>query len=287
MATTIDEGFRQLRTNLQITQLQESAVSTRQQRIRALLEAEFTVLDSFLGGSYRRNTMIAPLSEADVDIFVVLHPDHYASSGQQRLLEGVQETLLKTYTRTPKIRPDGHAVTVTFTDFKVDVVPGFKRKGGGYLIPDAAHKRWIGTDPKKHVEIWSAANQQHGGKLVPLIKMLKGWNKSRDLLKSFHLETIALHVLNNITITNYPSGVRFVLDNARQWLDAPLADPAGFSSDIGAHLSRPAEIEAVRSRLTWAASRAREAETLAAQGRISAAFDRWSLLLPNYFPTYG
>ncbi len=287
MAKTIDEAFRKLRTNLEITGLQESTVSTRQQRIRTLLEADFQVLDSFLGGSYRRNTMIAPLGEVDVDIFVILDPRYHAADGQQRLLEAVRATLLKTYTRTPKIRPDGHAVTITFTDFKVDVVPGFHRKGGGYLIPDASQVRWIGTDPKRHVEIWSAANKQHDGALIPLIKMLKGWNKSRGLLKSFHLETIALHVLNNVRITNYPSGVRFVLDKARAWLDSPLADPAGFSKDIGAHLCRPADIEDVRKRLAWAAARASEAEQLAAAGKIAAAFDKWSLLLPGYFPAYG
>ncbi|MBA3667719.1 MAG: hypothetical protein H0W65_08350 [Sphingomonas sp.] len=57
------------------------------------------------------------------------------------------------------IRPDGHAVTITFTDFKVDVVPGFYRTGGGYLIPDTGGPRWISTDPKRHVEIWSEANK--------------------------------------------------------------------------------------------------------------------------------
>lgn len=146
MARTIDDAFRKLRSNLEITGLQESTVSARQQRIRSLVEADFGVLDSFLGGSYRRSTMIAPLAQADVDIFVILDPHYYARDGQQKLLEAVQKTLLKTYTRTPRIRPDGHAVTITFTDFKVDVVPAFLRKGGGYLIPDAANKRWISTD---------------------------------------------------------------------------------------------------------------------------------------------
>lgn len=287
MASTIEEGFRKLRTNLEITGLQESTVSTRQQRIRALLEADFLVLDSFLGGSYRRSTMIAPLGEADIDIFVILDPRHYAPDGQQCLLEAVRRTLLKTYARTPKIRPDGHAVTITFTDFKVDVVPGFLRKGGGYLIPDSGQGRWIGTDPKRHVEIWSKANKQHDGALIPLIKMIKGWNKSRGLLKSFHLETIVLHVLNGVQISNYPSGVRFVLDKTPNWLAAPLPDPAGFSKDIGAHLCRPLDIEAVRNRLAWAAARASEAEQLAAAGKVAAAFDKWSLLIPDYFPAYG
>src|SRR5688572_5566383 len=112
MATTIDEAFRKLRTNLEITDLQESTVATRQKRIRTVIEADFAVLDSFLGGSCRRSTMIAPLREADIDIFIVLDPGHFAKDGQQSLLEAVRKTLLKTYTRTPKIRPDGHAVTV-------------------------------------------------------------------------------------------------------------------------------------------------------------------------------
>ena len=38
MARTIDEAFRELRTNLEITGLQQSNISTRQQRIRAILE---------------------------------------------------------------------------------------------------------------------------------------------------------------------------------------------------------------------------------------------------------
>src|SRR5260221_8636467 len=136
MASTIAEAFEQLRSNLEITDLQEETVSTRQQNVRKALEDDFNILDSFLTGSYRRNTMIAPLKEADVDIFIVLDPRYYANGGQTKLLNSVKTALRKTYTKTPDISPDGHAVTITFTDFKVDVVPGFHRKGGGYLIPD-------------------------------------------------------------------------------------------------------------------------------------------------------
>jgi hypothetical protein len=34
------------------------------------------------------------------------------------------------------------------------------------------------TDPKKHVTIMSAANKVHNSDLVPLVKMLKAWNKT-------------------------------------------------------------------------------------------------------------
>src|SRR5580658_6979829 len=137
MAKTIDEGFRVLRQNLQITDLQAETVSTRQTYMRAALDDDFSILETFLTGSYRRNTMIAPLKEADVDIFVVLDPYYYQGAGQTSLLNDVRVALRKTYPTTPRISPDGQAVTITFTDFKVDVVPGFYRKGGGYLIPDS------------------------------------------------------------------------------------------------------------------------------------------------------
>jgi tRNA nucleotidyltransferase (CCA-adding enzyme) len=163
MVTTISEAFRQFRSNLEITTLQEGTTSTRQQNLRDAVAADFTVLESFLTGSYRRNTMIAPLKTADIDVFVVLDPMYFAAQNQHGLLSSVKNTLKKRYPTTPRIKPDGQAVTITFTDFKVDVVPGFYRRGGGFLIPDASHKRWISTDPKKHVDLWTASNKVHNG----------------------------------------------------------------------------------------------------------------------------
>jgi hypothetical protein len=286
MVRTIDEAFRVLRSNLEITGLQEQTVSTRQANIREVIEKDFAVLDTFLTGSYRRSTMIAPLAEADVDIFVVLDPRYYSVNGQQELLARVRDSLLRTYTRTPKIRPDGHAVTITFTDFKVDVVPGFYRQGGGYLIPDTQLGRWISTDPKKHVEIWTAANKSHRGNLVPLLKMLKGWNKSRELFKSFHLETIALTALDGVRISSFPSGLRYVFDKARTMIRVKLADPAGYSDDVAGNVNTAPVMDNLISRLDWAYNRALEAEQLSGAGRLEEAFAKWSLILKGYFPSY-
>ncbi len=287
MARTIADGFQQLRRNLEITGLQEQTVSTRQTNIREVLDRDLTVLETFLTGSYRRSTMIAPLNKADVDVFVVLDPKYYSAAGQRALLEKVKASLRKTYTQTPDIRPDGQAVTITFTDFKVDVVPGFYRTGGGYLIPDAELGRWIETDPKRHVELWSASNKAHNGDLVPLIKMVKGWNKTRKVFRSFHLEVITRSVVEGITITDFPSGLRFVFDKARAKIRVKLADPAGYHDDVGAHVRTTAEMDQIVQQLDWAYARAVEAEAAAASGHIQGAFDKWRLVLPDYFPAYG
>lgn len=186
MARTIAAAFEELRSNLEITGLQASTVSTRQQHVRDAVARGLNTLDSFLTGSYVRSTMIAPLTEADIDIFVVLDPSYFHQYQPAQLLDRVRSVLTETYPRTPEISRNGQAVTITFSDFVVDVMPAFYRQGGGFLIPDSQHGSWINTDPKAHER--SEANKIHGGLLVPVVKMIKGWNQSsRSPFVGFYL----------------------------------------------------------------------------------------------------
>jgi hypothetical protein len=286
MATTINEGFAQLRRNLEITDLQEQTVSTRQTNVRDAVEKELTVLDSFLTGSYRRSTMISPLNEADVDVFVVLSSDYFEQGGYASLLDKVKQALKKTY-KTPDISPNGHAVTIVFSDFKVDVVPAFNRKGGGFLIPDSIGKKWISTDPKKHVELWTASNKAHAGDLVPLIKMIKGWNKTHSAsLRSFYLECMVRDALTNVTISNFPSGVRYALEKLKTKVTFKVPDPSGYDGVVGAYLVG-SELADTMKRLEKAYGYAIEAERLEKAGRTEQAFDYWRAIFSDYFPAYG
>ncbi|MDY0281882.1 MAG: CBASS oligonucleotide cyclase [Salinivirgaceae bacterium] len=287
MPTTIKQGFEKLRENLEITGLQEKTVSTRQQNVRDVVAAGMAVLDSFLTGSYRRSTMIAPLTEADVDVFVVLDPKHFSANGQRTLLDEVKRVLRKTYTRTPEISPNGQAVTIRFEDFKMDVVPGFYRKGGGFLIPDAQAARWISTDPKKHVELWTASNKAHNGDLVPLIKMIKGWNKTHSaLFHSFHLECMIREILKNVTISDFSSGCRYVFNSAKDKVYTPIYDPAGYGGDVGSSM-KLMDKQAAAGGLHSALNLALEAEQLESVGRTADAFEKWRKVFNDYFPAYG
>lgn len=287
MAKTVTQGFQQLKANLEISDLQEKTVSQRQQSVRRVVEAGMTVSDTFLTGSYRRSTMISPLKEVDVDIFTVLDVKHYEKNSHGKLLQELRSVLRKTYTKTPEISQNGQAVTIKFTDFKVDVVPSFYRKGGGFLIPDASQKRWISTDPKRHVEIWAAKNKQHAGDLVPMIKMLKAWNKPRKVFRSFHLEVLALSVFEGVTITDFPSGARFFFDKARNKIRTKLSDPAGYSDDVASHVYKETQFQTIISRLDRAYSDALQAERHAASGYEKTAYDKWNETFKGYFPQYG
>src|ERR1700676_4370772 len=117
MAFTIADSFSRLRSNLEITDLQSTLVSTRQQTIRGVITNGFQVADDFLTGSYARSTMISPLSEADIDIFVCLDPSYFnafngTNGGPAGLLDRVKTSLRKTYTSTPNMSRNGQAVTI-------------------------------------------------------------------------------------------------------------------------------------------------------------------------------
>lgn len=287
MAVTVLQAFREFKANLEITDLQHTTVSTRQQNVRRAVEDELDVLDSFLTGSYSRHTMIAPLKDADVDIFIVFNPKYYEQNGQATLLDRLKRTLRRTYPNTPDISRNGQAVTIQFTDFAVDVVPAFKREGG-YLIPNSTRRTWIETDPKEHVEIITDANKKHNNDLVPLIKMIKGWNRCiHRHFYSFHLEVLALQILEGVTITNSPSGMRFFFDKGRSYIRKKNPDPAGYGGDVGGYLNTQERIDNAASRFETAYDRAIRAEDCDRRGYIRDAIDMWKRIFGDYFPAYG
>lgn len=287
MATTIQGGFDRLRSNLEITDLQSTTVSTRQTNVRAAVERGLTVLNSFLAGSYARSTMIGPLKEADLDIVMVLHPSYYAVNSPASLLAKVRDALRQTYPSTPSISPNGQAVTITFTDFKVDVVPAFHRQGGGYLIPNTNAGTWISTDPTVHATVLTAANNAHNGDLVPLVKMMRAWNRINNRgFVGFYLELMTTQILTNVTISNSPSGMRYVFKHGQEKVKLKQIDPAGFNNQVNGLRTVPTVDEAI-ARFAMAYNTALRAEQLAQVGRIREATDEWRKIFGDYFPSYG
>ncbi len=288
LATTIAQSFVGFKSNLEITGLQAETISTRQNNVRDAVKRDFDVLDSFLTGSYARSTMIAPLNQADVDIFTVLKTEHYRSDGQAYLLDKVKNTLIKTYPKSPKVSRNGQAVTITFTDFTVDLIPAFYRKGGGYLIPNTITSSWIATDPKQHISISSEQNKNHNGMLIPLVKMIKCWNKSMNYwFGSFHLEVMAQQILKKVIISDYPSGVRFFFDKGRDTVGKKTPDPAGYNDDVGCNINTKAKIDEAASKFTTAYTRASKAESFARDGNIPSAVEEWRKIFGNQFPAFG
>ncbi len=286
MPTTINAGFQKLKENIEITNLQASTVASRQTNVRNELANEMAVIDSFLVGSYKRNTMISPLSKADVDVFMVMDSSYFEPNGQASFLDKVKRAMARSYNNSD-ISRNGQAVTIRFTDFTVDIVPAFNRQGGGYLIPDSIMKRWISTNPKQHISLWSDLNRERNGYFIPVVKMLKCWNRSHSAkFRSFHLECVARSIFNMAGIKNYPSAIKYFFDQAR-WHFTHVADPAGYGGNVADYLDTQAKKDEIIIRLESASTKATEAIDYATAGYNELAFDKWRIIFGDYFPAYG
>jgi len=286
MLLSISEAFQKLKQNLEITQSQTSAVSERHNGVRDVLDMKLDIEESFLTGSYKRNTMIAPLSKADIDIFFILDQKYFQERGQRWLLHLVKRNLLKTYSDS-KINLAGQAVTITFADFLVDVVPAFYVNGGGYLIPNTKKLSWIHTDPKIHEKYISRENKKNDGNLIPIIKMIKGWNRIKgNMFSSFYLELLVAKVFDKTPIINTQQGLLYFFLNSIKLIKEDMRDPFEYGGTIPRFTTSqdvPSALVRNRKHFINAYDTVVQAEKLDKLGRTSRALVLWKHLFGQYF----
>ena len=275
--------------------MQESLVAARQAKVRTAVARGVTVHDSFLTGSYRRRTLIAPVQEADVDIVVVLDRS-YRRRGSRAVLDLVKDTLRETYPSSA-ISRNGQAVTIRYSAFTVNVVPAFTPwwDSSSLDICNSGDNAWIRTNPREHIEISSKINQRTGGLLVPSVKMLKAWNRAAGRpLRSFHLEVLAWKVFDPGWLSAAWSGPGpawpLIRENvSRFFAEAPdrlrrkLPDPARGEGDLGGYLTDRARDDAL-SKLTTAASRCARAGQLLGNGDTAGASVIYRKVFGDAFP---
>jgi hypothetical protein len=101
------------------------------------------------------------------------------------------------------------------------------------------------------------------------------------------LEVLALEVFKNVTISDYPSGVRFFFDKVRTNVKGKNADPAGYGDDIGRYINSQTKVAEAVANFQTALDQCLRAEQLATNNDIRGAVESWRKLFSNYFPAYG
>ena len=94
-------------------------------------------------------------------------------------------------------------------------------------------------------------------------------------------------IFNNITITDYSSGMRYFFDKGRILITKQNVDPAGYGGNIGNYIDTSEKVEEAVSRFQSAFDRAIKAEAFEKQGYINNAIDEWRKIFGDYFPSYG
>jgi len=155
-------------------------------------------VESFLSGSYKRNTSIRPrtkngnVNRPDIDIIVVTN--HTLLDHPPDVVDLLYWTLRKEY---PEIRRQARSVGIRTNVADMDVVPIIQPGGDGttMYIPDRKLEKWVVTNPPGHTTWTTAVNSRSGGRFKPLVKLTKWWRRENPTVskrpKGFVVECFA------------------------------------------------------------------------------------------------
>ena len=291
---TISEAFETFRQRLELSRTEEEDAIRRHKSVRECLCSKFDIKRDFLTGSYARHTKTKPLK--DIDIFFCLggNDDHWRDKEPEDVLNAFRSCLATRYEAT-NVEIGRRCVTVTFPkrnptagmEGKVlsnDAVPAYATSEG-YEIPDRTLGTWIKTDPDVHKHATTEKNRSLDGKWVPLVKMLKRWNRSADhpIRPSFLIEVMALELVDT-PFTNYPSEVRRFFAAAMDGMNREWPDPAGLGPAVSDQMTLGQQ-ESAKQKLREAEMSATRAFKLEHQDRNGEALALWREIMGQYFPT--
>lgn len=242
-------------------------------------------------GSHWKGTAIRGYS--DVDYLVVMTRDEARKwardSNSSTLVNRIRADLQARFTST-SVRRDGQAVVVNFEQgqLAVDVVPaifGSFATAPRYHIP-SGDGGWIETSPEGQRKLLLINNAKSGAKLIPLIRLLKWWARSRDAtlpLSSYYLETFLLGLTIPVAIpySRAVADALMLLDKRRC---AGAQDPLSLSRNLIAAVATTNQLSAVLAILAPAAARARDAVAAEAAGNHLEALRLWSIVFNHEFP---
>ena len=287
---TTEEAFEKFRQRLELSETERRDTIKRHTEVREVIRADFVVDRDILTGSYGRHTKTKPLK--DVDIFFILgqkEKDKYRSQAPSVLLDAFATTLRNKY---DAVEPGRRCATVEFEKntkdeegkvLSIDAVPAFDL-GNCYEIPDRSLGKWIKTDPEVHKTQATDKNKELGGKWVPLVKMVKRWNRSagKPIKPSFLIE-VMMQDLVDPPFTSYSSEVRRFFAAALTGIGQTWGDPAGYGPPVSDQMT-PQLISAAQEKLREAETKAALAVRYEQQGRQGDAIALWREIMGKYFP---
>lgn len=290
---TTEEAFEKYRQRLELSETERQNTIKRHNEVRDVIRTDFAVDRDLLTGSYKRHTKTKPLK--DVDIFFVLgqnERDKYRHKQPSDLIDAFVKTLRAKY-GDGAVEPGRRCATVEFERntkdeegkvLSIDAVPAFDL-GDCYEIPDRVRGDWIKTDPEIHMEQATAKNKELGGKWIPLVKMIKRWNRSAEKpIKPSFLIEVMMQDLVDAPFTTYPDEVRRFFAAALDGIGRQWPDPACYGPPVSEQMT-PQLVASAKEKLRQAEMKAALAVRLQKQGKQTEAIALWREIMGKYFPT--
>jgi len=286
------EEFENFRGRVEPTEAEKSGISASHNKIRDILDnsTEITVVDSFLTGSYARQTMIRPLK--DVDFFVQMYYRVHKNDTPLVLLNKIRKVLSKAYPLSPvKVMPP--CIRVQFKYCHFEIAPSFGVQGNDnlFLIPNDKGTEWQETYPKIPDNWMTEENKKSEGLFIPTIKMIKRWRDTHHIpIRSFHLEMLTRMAFDNDKIEDYVQGVWAFFARTSYLFGynyTPFVQEPGRSGVyVDQYLyDNPLTLESVKLKIRQHISYAQKALDFMNKGQIGSAKAYWRIILGSDFHT--
>jgi hypothetical protein len=154
-----------------------------------------------LSGSYSRSTAIELIPDVDILLFVPVdeleRTPNAVLLALHRALKDYPGGLIDSHGQRRSVRLELAAEGIC-----LDIIPAVADQGleRAIRVPDRPQNRWILSDPLGYARRLSALNQAHGGKLIPLVKLVKAWRDEHMVQrrpKSYVLEVMLLFAVED------------------------------------------------------------------------------------------
>lgn len=149
-------------------------------------------------GSFGRRTGINGLSDLDM-LYIIPKAkwDTYKAGKQLKLLQDTKDAIKARYPST-KVKVDRLVVTVTYTNFHVEVQPVFEQDDGSFKYPDTRDGgSWKVTKPKEEMAEIASKDDAKNSNLRRLCKMTRSWkNKHGVEMGGLLIDSLAYNFLS-------------------------------------------------------------------------------------------
>lgn len=215
---SVSDMFKGFLDNLKVDNAEQ--ISLRYGEITRSLNQQFRDSDSTTAnsrqvGSYGRYTGIKGIS--DLDMLYIMPKgkwDEYKNGGQSRLLTDVKDAIKARYPKT-NIRVDRLVITVTYSNFHIEVQPVFQEIDSNgeiyFKYPDTYYGgKWKDTKPLQEILAIKTLNEEKNKNLRSLCKMARAWkNKHGVVMGGLLIDTLAYNFLKSTTYFDNKSYLYF------------------------------------------------------------------------------
>lgn len=201
---SVAEMFAQFIDNLAITNTE--TISTRYGELtgalnKAFRDTESKTANTLQVGSFGRGTGINGIS--DLDMLYIMPKSQwstYENGKQLKLLQDVKSAILTRYPNT-EVYVDRLVVTVTYTDFHVEVQPVFEQDDGSFKYPDTKNDgSWKFTKPRAEMVAISELDSKKNLNLKRLCKMVRAWKNQHGVgMGGLLVDTLCYNFMKSTT----------------------------------------------------------------------------------------